>query len=176
MNGSARIKRILILGGTAEARKLAGALATRADLAVTLSLAGRTAQPLPQPVPLRVGGFGGAHGLAEYLRAERIDALINATHPYAAAISANAAEAARVAHAPLLALRRAAWRPVAGDHWIEIETMELPIDALRRCAAPRVSRARAEGARRSPRRRSIFIWCEASIPSIRRLPCPRRSI
>ena len=135
MNGSARIKRILILGGTAEARKLAGALATRADLAVTLSLAGRTAQPLPQPVPLRVGGFGGAHGLAEYLRAERIDALINATHPYAAAISANAAEAARVAHAPLLALRRAAWRPVAGDHWIEIETMEQAIDALG--AAPR---------------------------------------
>ncbi|HET9577485.1 MAG TPA: precorrin-6A/cobalt-precorrin-6A reductase, partial [Usitatibacter sp.] len=97
MARSARIGRILILGGTAEARELAGALATREDLAVTLSLAGRTAEPLAQPVPARRGGFGGAEGLASYLRAERIDVLIDATHPYAAAISANAVEAARSA-------------------------------------------------------------------------------
>ncbi len=130
MSGSARIKRILILGGTAEARQLAGVLASRNDLAVTLSLAGRTMQPLPQPVPVRVGGFGGVEGLARYLSAERVDLLIDATHPYAAAISANAAEAANIAHVPLLALRRPPWRPVAGDHWVEVETMQQAVAAL----------------------------------------------
>ena len=89
--------RVLILGGTAEARQLAGKLAGRDDLAVTLSLAGRTASPAPQPVPVRIGGFGGAEGLATYLKAERIDALIDATHPYAAQISANAVTASRAA-------------------------------------------------------------------------------
>ena len=67
----------------------------RADLAVTLSLAGRTAHPLPQPVPVRSGGFGGVDGLADYLRGEHVDVLIDATHPYAAVMSANAAQAAR---------------------------------------------------------------------------------
>ena len=109
---------------------MAGVLASRADLAVTLSLAGRTAQPLPQPVPVRVGGFGGAEGLADYLSAEHIDALIDATHPYAAAISANAAEAARAAHVPLLSLRRPPWKRVAGDSWVEVETMEQAVQAL----------------------------------------------
>ena len=82
--------RILILGGTAEARQLAGRLAGRAGLEITLSLAGRTATPAAQPVPVRIGGFGGAEGLANYLAGERIDALIDATHPYANVISANA--------------------------------------------------------------------------------------
>ncbi len=122
--------RILILGGTAEARALAAALAGRKDIGVTLSLAGRTAEPLPQPVPVRSGGFGGARGLADYLRAERIDLLIDATHPYAAAISANAAEAARDADIRLLALRRPPWRKVPGDTWIEVDTMEEAVRAL----------------------------------------------
>ena len=100
MTGSARIRRILILGGTSEARRLAEALAGRSDLAVTVSLAGRTASVPPLPVPVRVGGFGGAAGLAVYLRAERIDVLIDATHPHAASISANAADAAKAAHSP----------------------------------------------------------------------------
>jgi precorrin-6A/cobalt-precorrin-6A reductase len=130
MARSARIGRILILGGTAEARELAGALADRKDLAVMLSLAGRTAQPLKQPVPVRVGGFGGAEGLADYLRAEGIDVLIDATHPYAAAISVNAVEAARSAKVLLLALRRPAWRQVAGDIWTEVDTMEDAVKAL----------------------------------------------
>ena len=68
------MRRILILGGTTEARRLAERLAGRPDLAVTLSLAGRTANPAAQPVPVRIGGFGGAEGLAAYLHAERIDA------------------------------------------------------------------------------------------------------
>ena len=130
MAGSARIRKILILGGTAEARALAQDLAGRADLAVTLSLAGRTAEPLPQAVPVRSGGFGGVDGLAAYLRAERIDALIDATHPYAAVISANAARAAEIARVPLLALRRAAWKKQAGDNWTEVATVEDAVTAL----------------------------------------------
>ena len=112
--------RILILGGTTEARLLAERLSARRDLAVTLSLAGRTSKPVPHPVPLRIGGFGGADGLADHLRAERIDRLIDATHPYAAMMSHHAADAARLADVPLLALRRPAWTQVAGDRWTEV--------------------------------------------------------
>jgi precorrin-6A/cobalt-precorrin-6A reductase len=86
-------------------------------------------------VPIRRGGFGGAEGLARYLREERVNLLIDATHPYAAGISANAAEAARIAKVELLALRRPPWRKVAGDNWIEVDTVE---DAMRTIgAAPR---------------------------------------
>jgi precorrin-6A/cobalt-precorrin-6A reductase len=127
--------RILILGGTAEARGLAERLAGRSDLAVMLSLAGRTAAPARQPVPVRIGGFGGASGLADYLSAERIDVLIDATHPYAAVISANAARAARLTGVPLLALRRPPWLPVPGDRWIEVEDVPSAVTALG--AAPR---------------------------------------
>lgn len=130
MTGSARIKRILILGGTAEARRLTEALAGRNDLAVTLSLAGRTAQPLPQAVPVRRGGFGGSDGLAAYLRDEGIEFLIDATHPYAATISANAARAATLARVPLLALRRPPWTKGAGDIWIEAASIEDAVQAL----------------------------------------------
>jgi precorrin-6A/cobalt-precorrin-6A reductase len=122
--------RILILGGTAEARGLAQRLAGRSDLAVTLSLAGRTAVPAVQPVPVRIGGFGGASGLADYLSAERVDAFIDATHPYAAIISANAAHAAQLTGVPLLALRRRPWLPVAGDRWIEVTDIPAAVAAL----------------------------------------------
>src|SRR4051794_16138381 len=124
------MRRILILGGTAEARRLAAQLAGRADLYVTLSLAGRTASPAPQPVPVRVGGFGGAEGLAHYLASERIDALIDATHPYAATISANAAYAAQQARTPMLALRRLPWIATAGDHWIDVPDVVTAVRAL----------------------------------------------
>jgi precorrin-6A/cobalt-precorrin-6A reductase len=122
--------KILILGGTAEARQLAGALAHRGDVSVTLSLAGRTAEPAPQAVPVRRGGFGGAEGLARYLREQRLGILIDATHPYAAAISANAAEAAGAAGVKLLALRRPAWEKAAGDTWIEVEGVDAAVAAL----------------------------------------------
>ena len=114
------MRRILILGGTTEARALAERLAGRADLAVTLSLAGRTAHPVAQPVPVRSGGFGGAEGLVNYLAREHIDALVDATHPYAAIMAANAVQAARLAGVPLLALRRPPWSAVAGDRWSEV--------------------------------------------------------
>jgi precorrin-6A/cobalt-precorrin-6A reductase len=124
------MKRILILGGTTEARRLAAQLASRSDLAVTLSLAGRTAAPAAQPVPIRVGGFGGAAGLAAFLEAQAIVVLIDATHPYAVQISANAVEAAARARVPLLALERPAWEPVDGDHWIEVADMPAAVTAL----------------------------------------------
>lgn len=113
------MKRILVLGGTAEARQLAGKLALRGE--VTLSLAGRTENPVAQGVPVRVGGFGGAKGLAAYLRDHRIDLLVDATHPYAAQISVNAAEAARLAGVSAIALHRLAWERVSGDRWTLVE-------------------------------------------------------
>ncbi|HEV7251520.1 MAG TPA: cobalt-precorrin-6A reductase [Mesorhizobium sp.] len=116
-------RKILILGGTAEARQLAGRLARRVGLDVTLSLAGRTVAPVEQGVPVRVGGFGGAAGLATYLRENGVALLIDATHPYAARISANAVEASDEAGVPLLALRRPAWQAVAGDRWIEADSV-----------------------------------------------------
>jgi precorrin-6A/cobalt-precorrin-6A reductase len=122
--------RVLILGGTLEARRLAERLRGRADVALTLSLAGRTAAPAAQPVPVRVGGFGGAEGLAAYLRAERIAALIDATHPYAATISANAARAAAAAGVRLLALRRPPWQRAAGDRWTEVADVPAAVQAL----------------------------------------------
>jgi precorrin-6A/cobalt-precorrin-6A reductase len=122
--------RVLILGGTTEARQLAERLAKRVDLAITLSLAGRTAAPALQPVPMRVGGFGGVRGLADYLAEHKIDVLIDATHPYAAMISSNAAVAAPLAGVPLLALRRPGWVPAAGDRWIEVDGAEGAVQAL----------------------------------------------
>jgi precorrin-6A/cobalt-precorrin-6A reductase len=122
--------RVLILGGTMEARQLAERLAKRADLTVTISLAGRTTAPASHPVPVRVGGFGGTEGLAAYLRHQRIDVLVDATHPYAVAISANAAAAAARASVALLALRRAGWTPIPGDRWIEIADAAGAVQAL----------------------------------------------
>jgi precorrin-6A/cobalt-precorrin-6A reductase len=114
------MQNVLILGGTTEARELAERLAGRPQWSVTLSLAGRTARPRSQPVPVRIGGFGGADGLGAYLREHKVDCLVDATHPYAAVMSANAAVAATAAGVPLLALRRPAWQPVAGDRWTEV--------------------------------------------------------
>jgi precorrin-6A/cobalt-precorrin-6A reductase len=111
---------ILILGGTTEARALTEALAQRTDLSVVVSLAGRTAKPANYQVPMRIGGFGGVPGLAAWLTDHRVAALIDATHPYAAQISANAAGAAALTGVPLLALRRPPWTRVGGDHWTEV--------------------------------------------------------
>lgn len=122
--------KILILGGTTEARELAKRLAAAPGYQITLSLAGRTAHPAAQPVPLRVGGFGGAEGLAVHLRAEGIDLLVDATHPFAARISTNAAEAAQGTEVPLLALRRPGWTRGEGDRWTEVDTVAEAVAAL----------------------------------------------
>jgi precorrin-6A/cobalt-precorrin-6A reductase len=122
--------RVLILGGTTEARLLAERLAKRTDLEVTLSLAGRTASPIPHAVPLRIGGFGGATGLADHLIVERIEALIDATHPYANIMSDNAAAAARQAAIPFVALHRPPWKAVSGDRWTEVNDVRAAVDAI----------------------------------------------
>ncbi|MBA3449102.1 MAG: cobalt-precorrin-6A reductase [Pseudaminobacter sp.] len=129
------LKKILILGGTTEARQLAGKLGHRSDAEVTLSLAGRTENPVEQPVPTRSGGFGGPEGLAAYLLEQKIDLLIDATHPYAANISRNAAQATKRADVPVFALRRPAWEPVEGDRWTPVTDAAEAVQALG--AAPR---------------------------------------
>lgn len=111
--------KILVLGGTAEAADLAAAFASLPVEAVT-SLAGRTASPAAISGAVRSGGFGGAEGLAAYLKENRIDLLIDATHPYATRISQNAVRAAETSHVPLLRLERPAWRKQPGDNWIDI--------------------------------------------------------
>ena len=123
-------RRVLILGGTTEAKQLAGILAVRQDWEVTLSLAGRTRSPAPQPCAVRTGGFGGAEGLAAYLRQGRIDLLIDATHPSAARISRNAANAAGLAGVRFLALRRPAWEAVEGDRWTLVADARAAVAAL----------------------------------------------
>jgi len=100
--------RILILGGTGEARELASALIAAGMDAIS-SLAGRVRDPRLPEGPVRIGGFGGADGLTAYLRAEAITAVVDATHPFAAGITANAARATGQAGIPLLVLRRAEW-------------------------------------------------------------------
>jgi precorrin-6A/cobalt-precorrin-6A reductase len=105
----------------AEARLLGQYLAARVDIRVTLSMAGRTASPAAQSVPVRRGGFGGTSGLTRYLREHDVIALIDATHPYARTISAHALSAALESHIPMLALRRPAWTAVDGDRWIEVK-------------------------------------------------------
>ncbi|WP_326574218.1 cobalt-precorrin-6A reductase [Streptomyces sp. NBC_00481] len=115
---------ILILGGTTEARRLAELLHGTPGLRLTSSLAGRVASPRLPPGEVRVGGFGGAEGLAAWLRAHGADALIDATHPFAGTMSFHAARAAATTHVPLLALRRPGWVPAAGDDWHDVGSLE----------------------------------------------------
>jgi len=113
--------KILILGGTAEASKLASVLQALPVDAIT-SLAGRTANPAAINCAVRIGGFGGAEGLAAYLATEHIDLIIDATHPYATRISLNAVIASKAADVPLIRLERPAWQIQSGDNWISISS------------------------------------------------------
>lgn len=122
-------RHLLILGGTTEGAALARAVAA-AGLRGTVSLAGRVARPAPLPLPARIGGFGGAAGLSAHIRAEGITHLIDATHPFAAQISANAAEACARTGAALLALTRPPWRETAGDRWTRVADMAGAVAAL----------------------------------------------
>ncbi|WP_149830083.1 cobalt-precorrin-6A reductase [Streptomyces tailanensis] len=108
---------ILVLGGTTEARELAATLDARPDVRVTTSLAGRVSRPGALEGAVRIGGFGGAEGLAGWLREHEIDAVVDATHPFATAITVNAAEAAKATGTPAVVLRRPGWRPAPGDRW-----------------------------------------------------------
>jgi precorrin-6A/cobalt-precorrin-6A reductase len=120
-NDRAPRRRVLILGGTSEARALASRVAADPRLEGTVSLAGRTDAPVAHDLPLRVGGFGGVEGLKRYLIEERIERVVDATHPFAAQISANARAACEAADIPLLAFAREPWKRAPGDRWIEVE-------------------------------------------------------
>jgi precorrin-6A/cobalt-precorrin-6A reductase len=122
--------RLLVLGGTSEASALARRLANEPGVAATLSLAGATARPAPAPIPQRIGGFGGSEGLAAYIKAEQINAVIDATHPFAARMSMNALKACRAVGAPLVVFTRLPWSPFPGDRWTEVASMDEAVEAL----------------------------------------------
>jgi len=122
----------VILGGTSEGRQLAERLASDPRYAVVLSFAGRTRSLQLPSAPYRVGGFGGVQGLVEYLRLGGCQALIDATHPFAAQMSLHAARAAERSGVPLLRVECPAWRRVAGDRWLEVADMSQAVAALGR--------------------------------------------
>ncbi len=113
-------RRILLLAGTSEARALAGRIAADSRFDAVASLAGRTSAPAPLALPTRVGGFGGVEGLKRYLVEERMTHVIDATHPFAAQISANAQAACGALGLPLIVYAREPWRSAPGDNWIEV--------------------------------------------------------
>jgi precorrin-6A/cobalt-precorrin-6A reductase len=121
--------RALILGGTGDANHLADTLA-RAEIDALYSYAGRTKIPLPHQVATRIGGFGGADGLADFIEQEKITHVIDATHPFAAEMSRNAVMACAAANIPLIALERAPWTRTAGDNWIDVAHIAAAVAAL----------------------------------------------
>lgn len=120
---------LLILGGTTEANALAKTVAKQ-GIAATYSYAGRVGNPRPQPLPVRVGGFGGVDGLAAYLREHAITHVVDATHPFAAQMSANAVAACHEIGVPLAALTRPAWTAQKGDTWRHVPDIDGAVAAL----------------------------------------------
>ncbi|MEP1443907.1 MAG: cobalt-precorrin-6A reductase [Hyphomicrobiales bacterium] len=128
-------KRILILGGTGEARMLAVHL-NELSFDVISSLAGRTDNPTLPDGETRIGGFGGVEGLRDYLIGEKIDLLIDATHPFAARISTNAFEATKQAGIEIIRLERQPWEAEEGDIWHHVQSLEDAVTALpKNCTA-----------------------------------------
>lgn len=121
--------RVLLLGGTTEAAAMARAL-SEAGVDAVYSYAGRTGSPVAQPLPVRIGGFGGAEGLAAFLRAEGITHLIDATHPFAARMSRNAVEACAATQTLLIALERKPWAAGEGDRWTHVPDLAGAVAAL----------------------------------------------
>ncbi|MFC9915994.1 cobalt-precorrin-6A reductase [Streptomyces sp. NPDC127197] len=125
-------RHVLVLGGTTEARELAAELAARPGVRVTTSLAGRVTRPGAVAGEVRVGGFGGAQGLADWLRAHDVAAVVDATHPFAETITANTARAAALTGVPAVVLRRPGWRPGPGDDWHPAAALRDAADLLPR--------------------------------------------
>jgi precorrin-6A/cobalt-precorrin-6A reductase len=121
--------RVLLLGGTTEAARMAQALA-EARVDAVYSYAGRTDAPVAQPLPVRVGGFGGVDGLAAYLKTEAISHVIDATHPFAAQMSGNAVEACAATGTPLIALEREPWQAGEGDRWTHVADVPSAVSSL----------------------------------------------
>ncbi|MGC9378899.1 cobalt-precorrin-6A reductase [Streptomyces sp. MH13] len=121
---------VLVLGGTTEARRLAAGLTACPGVRVTTSLAGRVTRPGPLAGAVRTGGFGGPEGLAAWLRAQHVDALVDATHPFAGTITANAVRAAAATGIPAVILRRPGWQAGPGDHWHPVDSLAEAADRL----------------------------------------------
>jgi precorrin-6A/cobalt-precorrin-6A reductase len=148
--------RLLILGGTAEAAELAARLAVEPRLETVTSLAGLTQLPTPLAGRTRRGGFGGPDGLAATLRDERFDALIDATHPFAARIAAHAAEAANAAGVPRVRLLRPPFPRTDGDRFVPVADMAAAAEALPQGARVFLAAGRRELAPFAARR---DLWC-----------------
>ncbi|MFG2622680.1 cobalt-precorrin-6A reductase [Streptomyces sp. NPDC048507] len=129
---------VLVLGGTTEARRLAEALEHEPAYRVTTSLAGRVASPVLPPGETRIGGFGGAAGLAAWITGHGVTHVVDATHPFARRMSFNAAGAGALTGVPLLALRRPGWSPGPGDAWTFTPSLEDAAGLLARRGAGRV--------------------------------------
>ncbi|MCC6863855.1 MAG: cobalt-precorrin-6A reductase [Rhodobacteraceae bacterium] len=121
--------RILLLGGTTEASLLARELATKGFNAI-FSYAGRTNAPISQPLPTRIGGFGGSEGLKHYLQIEAITHVIDATHPFASRISSNVVTACKETQTSLIAFERPPWSATTTDRWIHVPNLEAAVNAL----------------------------------------------
>jgi precorrin-6A/cobalt-precorrin-6A reductase len=121
--------RALVLGGIADANLLAAEIA-RAGIDAVYSYGGRTRAPADQPLPTRIGGFGGVSGLVDYIRRDGITHVIDATHPFAVEMSRHAVVACAATNIPLIALERAPWSRVSGDNWIEVVDIDAAIAAL----------------------------------------------
>jgi len=159
---------VLILGGTGEARALAKRLVGRPHLRVTLSLAGRTRAPALPACAIRIGGFGGAGGLARYLAEEAVGALVDATHPFARTISANARAAAGAVGVPLVAVARPPWAAVPGDRWSTVPDSSAAARAIG--AAPRrvllaIGRQEVAAFREAPQHRYLVRSVEPPDPA-----------
>jgi len=109
---------------------LLAAEVARAHIDAVYSYGGRTRAPADQPLPTRIGGFGGVSGLADYIRGERITHVIDATHPFAAEMSRHAVQACAQTGTPLIALERAPWTKAPGDTWIEVADVTAALAAL----------------------------------------------
>lgn len=126
---------VLILGGTGEARGLAERLAEDPRFAVVTSLAGRTRAPALPPGRVRIGGFGGEAGLAQFLRDQAIAAVLDATHPFARRITRTAHRVCAALGLPYLRLERPPWQPAQGDRWIVVPDLAAGLAAACRAGA-----------------------------------------
>lgn len=159
---------VLLLAGTREAREIAAALAADGRVRVIASLAGATRHPAPLGVETRIGGFGGADGLAAELRRLGAAALVDASHPFASGISAAAARAAAETGTPRLVVSRPPWRARPGDDWRDFDSFEAAADAIPRAARVFLAAGARGGAEAFAARRDLWRLTRAiDAPAVR---------
>ncbi len=155
---SATPPNLLLLGGTTEATALARRL-SETGLRATFSYAGRVARPKTQPLPTRTGGFGGVEGLVQYIRTHAITHVVDATHPFAARMSQNAASACLRTNTPLAALTRPAWTAQPGDAWTHVPDIPAAVKWLAgppRCVMLAIGRMHLEAFAAQPQHRYLL--------------------